>query len=171
MEEYSLKINTHYKLGGRAIKTALSVSLCIFISFVFGREDAFFASIAAMICMQQTYDKTFKVGLNRFIGTLLGGIIGYAVLEIICLFPYYSNLLDMFIAPLCILVMIYICNTTNRKESIIIGCIVLVSIVASPEKKPNDSLLYVVNRVIDTTIGIIVAMAINFFGLPNKNKS
>ncbi len=163
-----MKLNFRYRLGKRAIKTALAVSVCIFISFVFKRDDSLFSAIAAMICMQQTYDETFKSGLNRTIGTVLGGVLGYVVLEIICLIPNYNNFFDIIIAPVCILIVIYICNMTDRKESIIIGCIVLISIVVQPEKNLGDAFFYVVNRVIDTTIGIVIAMVINAFIFPNK---
>lgn len=163
-----MKINRNYKLGSRAIKTALAVAVCILMSVVFKREDALFSSIAAMICMQQTYNETFKTGLNRFIGTVLGGVLGYIVLEIIFLIPNYNNMFDIVIAPICILIVMYICNITNKKESIIISCIVLVSIVSQPEKNLGDAFFYVINRVVDTTIGIVIAMGINAFILPNK---
>ena len=163
-----MKLDFRYRIGKRAVKTALAVSVCIFISFVFKRDDSLFSAIAAMICMQQTSDETFKTGLNRTIGTVLGGVLGYVVLEIICLIPNYNNFFDIIIAPACILIVIYICNMTNRKESIIIGCIVLISIVVQPEKNLGDTFFYVVNRVIDTTIGIVIAMAINAFIFPNK---
>lgn len=166
-----MKINSKYKIGLRAIKTAIAVGICILLSFIFHREDAMFSSIAAMICIQQTYDQTFETGIHRFIGTILGGIIGYIVLKLICLVPGYNNLFDIIISPICILLVIYICNKINKQDSVIIGCIVLISIIAQPVKNLDDTLIYVINRVIDTLIGIIVAMVINGFFLPKRSKN
>ena len=54
----------------------------------------------------------------------------------------------------------------NKQSSVVIGCIVLVSIIAMPEKNVDGTLFYVINRVIDTSIGIVVAMFVNRFFLP-----
>ena len=161
-----LKLNGKYRIGLRAIKTAIAVALCLLLSFVFHRHDALFSSIAAIICMQQTYNETFKSGIHRLIGTILGGVLGYFVLEIIFAIPGYKNWFDILIVPVCILMVIYLCNMMNKQSSVVIGCIVLVSIIAVPEKNVDGTLFYVINRVIDTSIGIVVAMLVNRFLLP-----
>ena len=57
----------------RAIKTALAVFCCLLISIPLHRESPFFSCIASIVCMQATWEKSLKSGLNRFYGTLLGG--------------------------------------------------------------------------------------------------
>lgn len=158
-----VKLNGGYKIGFRAIKTAIAVFLCLVISFLLKKEDAFFSSIAAIICMQQTNDETFKAGLHRLVGTTLGGIIGYVVLEIISSLPVYYDVLNIFLIPACVLLVIYLCNAINKKSSVGIGCIVLVSILSDLDRSTQDTLLYVINRVIDTSIGIVIAMLVNRF--------
>lgn len=163
-----MKLNGHYRIGLRAIKTAISVFLCFVVAILFKREDALFSSIAALICMQQTYDATFKQGMHRLLGTIIGGIVGFGALEILKLFPNYDDVFDMFVVPICMLAVIYICNTIGMQSSIVIGCIVVLSLITIPNKDVGNALPYVVNRVIDTSIGIIIAMGVNRYIFPNK---
>lgn len=165
-----MTLNGHYKLGLRAIKTAIAVSLCFAISFIFNRDDALFSVIAALICMQQTYDATFRQGMERLLGTIIGGIVGYVALEILNFVPSYNDIFDMFVVPFFMLVVIYICNTIDKKASIVIGCIVVLSIITIPNKDTESALVYVVNRVIDTSIGIVIAMVVNKYFFPNKKQ-
>ena len=57
-------------IGSRNIKTALSVLICLIFW-----PNSLFAAIAAVICVQSTIENSLKIGLNRLIGTLLGGVL------------------------------------------------------------------------------------------------
>ena len=59
-------MNLGYKLGLRAIKTAISVFLCLLIAYILNRTDTLFASIAAIICLQPTYNKTLMTILKAY---------------------------------------------------------------------------------------------------------
>lgn len=155
-------MNKKYKLGLRAIKTAISVFLCLLIAFIFNRTDTLFASIAAIICLQPTYNETFNSGLQRLVGTLIGGVVGYLILLAIYKLPF-KEITTLFVAPIAILTVIYICNVINQPSSVSISCIVVLSVVMWPNGNISDSFLYVVNRVLDTSMGIVVAMLVNRF--------
>lgn len=155
-------MNKNYKLGLRAIKTAISVFLCLLIAFIFNRTDTLFASIAAIICLQPTYNETFNSGLQRLVGTLIGGVVGYLILLAIYKLPF-KEITTLFVAPIAILTVIYICNVINQPSSVSISCIVVLSVVMWPNGNISDSFLYVVNRVLDTSMGIVVAMLVNRF--------
>lgn len=157
-----------YKIGFRAIKTAIAVFLCALISTVFKREDIFCSSIAAIICMQQTYKQTIETGINRSIGTLIGGIVGYIALELSVYIPNYEWM-RIFVIPFCILSVIYICNKIDRKASVSIGCIVVLVIVAKLGDPMNSTLMYVVFRVLDTLVGVFIAMVVNRFMFKDIN--
>lgn len=162
-------INQKYKLGLRAVKTAIAVFLCLLISVIFKRSDALIASIAAVICMQQTYNKTYNTGLHRLIGTIIGGAIGYLFLLVVQNMPYRSCV-NIIVPPICILVVIYMCNFINRKDSIVIGCIVVLSVMLQFDYTSGGTFMYVVNRVIDTCIGVLVAMLVNRFCFVKHSK-
>ena len=160
-------MNQRYKLGLRAVKTAVAVFICMFFANFFNRSDGFFASVAAIICIQQTYDKTFKIGLQRFVGTLIGGGTGYIILEFIHVINFSSKWINTIIIPFCLLFVIYVCNVIDYKGSVVIGGIVLISVLLKNDS--SGALIYIINRIIDTTTGIAIAMIINRFFLPEKN--
>lgn len=161
--------NKEYKIGLRAIKTAVAVFLCALISMIFKREDIFCSSIAAIICMQQTYKQTIDTGINRFIGTLIGGIVGYIALELSDYIPNYEWM-RIFVLPFCILSVIYICNKIDKKQSVSIGCIVVLVIVARLGDPMSSTFMYVVFRVMDTLVGIFIAMVVNRFMFKGNTK-
>lgn len=65
-------------IGSRNIKTGLSVLICLIFW-----PNSLFAAIAAVICVQSTIENSLKIGLNRLIGTLLGGVLSLMLLYII----------------------------------------------------------------------------------------
>lgn len=146
------------KIGMRNIKTALSVFFCIFVyNFLEGR-DAFYACVAAVMCMQSTLENTKKVGMERILGTLIGGIMGIIFLffdKILLLEQYTFLLVSIGIIPL-----IYICTLFNRGGAVPITCIVFISILFY-HRDSSNSYIYAINRIIDTGFGIAVAMLIN----------
>ena len=64
------------------------------------------------------------------------------------------------ILPLGVLLLITACNMLGIRESSSICCIVFLANTANFKPIP-EALPYVCNRVIDTTIGIIVAVLVN----------
>lgn len=157
-----MKINKDYKIGLRAIKTAIAVFICAVISMFFNHQDVFCACIASVICMEQTYEKTIITGVNRFIGTLIGGLIGYLALEVVNSLPY-TDVTRIIFLPICILSVVYVCNLINKKSSVSIGCVVVIVILARFGSTSGDTATYVFQRVIDTLLGVFVATLVNKF--------
>jgi uncharacterized membrane protein YgaE (UPF0421/DUF939 family) len=167
-----LKLNKEYTLGFRAIKTAIAVLISLIISYLFQRPDGFYASIAAVICMRQTSDQTISTGLHRLLGTALGGGVGFLALIILqnTAVPI-KEIVHSILASACVLLIIYICNLINRKPSIEIGIVVLLGIILQPNYLSEgiiNALSYVIYRICDTAIGIVVAMLINSLIFPKK---
>ncbi|MDF2566686.1 MAG: hypothetical protein K0R90_142 [Oscillospiraceae bacterium] len=156
-------MSEHYKLGMRAVKTAVVVFLCLLVGFIFKKESAFYSCIAGVVCLQPTYKKSFFTGSMRFLGTIIGGIFGYVVIQFFPFIPYYYNLGYVFIIPMFILIVIYVCKIIKKPEAVVICCIVFLSIVINFEHEKHDALIYVINRVIDTAIGIVLAVLVNRF--------
>ncbi len=165
-----MKFNFRYKLGLRAIKTAIAVALCMVMSYLTDKDETFIAAFAAIICMQPTYDQTFKSGLNRIFGTLIGGIVGYVFLELFKYIPMYRSWWNIILGPMCLLLVIYICNMINKKPSVSIACIVLLCCIAQPSQGVNNTLTYVIQRVLVTIYGILITIGINRFLWPKKSK-
>jgi uncharacterized membrane protein YgaE (UPF0421/DUF939 family) len=142
------------------------------ISCLLRRPDGFFASIASVVCMRQTYNKTFNMGLQRLIGTMAGGAMGYfALIFLQSIHKEIREHIEIVFAPLCVLFLLYLFNITNKQNCASIGCIVLLSIIVSHNKIDSniiDTIRYVVYRTIDTSIGVIVAVLVDRLIRPNK---
>ena len=65
---------------------------------------------------------------------------------------------------------LYVCNVFGRKNSVEIGTIVVLSVLMShSEAAYTNTFMYVVDRVIDTSMGVIVAMFVNKFMFRKNN--
>ncbi|SHH54459.1 Uncharacterized membrane protein YgaE, UPF0421/DUF939 family [Clostridium collagenovorans DSM 3089] len=148
------------KVGMRNVKTALSVSLCVLITNLIGLDSSSIsiACIAAVITMESTIYNSYVVGKNRLIGTIIGSIIGLIVSLVA---P--NNIIFIGLGIVCI---IYLCDLLNYQRSISIACVVFIVITVSLTNK--NPLIYSVSRVMETSIGIIVAVGVNFFFFPPK---
>ena len=140
------------KIGMRNIKTAISVFLCIIILRAFHNTFPFYACIAAVITMQSAVHDSFTTGKNRMIGTIIGAIWGL-------IFALISPN-NIFLTSIGIVFVIYFLNLLNRKNSIIIACVVFLAIMTN--LKEGTPLVYSFSRVIETFIGIFVSVLVNY---------
>lgn len=150
-----------YAIGMRNIKTALAVFICLFISQALHLQYPFYAVIATIIAMENSVTNSYTVGKNRVMGTIVGAICGLAF----ALIDPYSA----FFSAIGIVVVIYICNLLQWNKSISIASIVFLAIMLNLQ--PGESpWFYGMNRVIDTLIGIGVAVAVNYLVFPPKHE-
>ena len=143
----------------RILKTALAVVLCVLISRILKLEYAFYASIAAIITMENTVSNSFNAGKNRMLGTLVGALIGF-----LCASIMPGNAI---LCGLGIIVVIYLCNFLKWSKSVSIACIVFLAIMINLDGK--NPVFYSLNRIVDTFMGIIIAVLINYFIVPPNN--
>lgn len=163
----NFKLNKDYKLGLRAVKTAISVFLCsVLAMFLKYEADLFCSSVAALMCMQRTHEETIKTGITRAKGTILGGIIGYLALELSVSLPF--AFLKTIILPFCILLVIYLCNIFNQQDAVSIACMVVIIILAKTKQTTTNIPLFVLLRVVHTIIGIVIATLVNRFLFSEK---
>ena len=65
-----MKINC-LKVGGRTIKTVVAVFLCLLTGTIRKSDTAFYAAIAAVLCVQRTSKDSFREAFNREMATVL----------------------------------------------------------------------------------------------------
>lgn len=162
-----MKLNTHYHLKGRALKTALAVFLTELLAVLLGRSSSFYSSIAAVICLMKSHEDTQKKGIERMVGTVVGGILGWVFLEVFIRIPYYKEYLYPFMAPFGVLLVIYLLNVLNRQTSCMIGCVVFLSIAVNFNRTLAEIPVYVVDRILDTALGITMASLVTALPLWN----
>lgn len=158
------------KIGKRMIKSSIAVFLC-FIVYLFRQKEGvvFYSCIAAVLCMQQDITNTKRVGLNRVVGTLIGGLIGMIVLVFEKKFiPSDYIILEYMLTSFMIIPIIYITVLLKKTSASYISCVVFMSVTVSHGADINPY-LFAMNRIIDTLIGIVIAFGVNSFHLPYAN--
>ncbi|MFV0516749.1 MAG: FUSC family protein [Aminipila sp.] len=155
-----------YKIGLRNIKTALAVFLCLLVHFIVGPQMGLYACFAAVVCMRETVGKSWQIGWHRFLGTLIGGILGFILITIAQRTPYYDKGLYLIMIPIGLILCIWLCTLIDKKNGVVICCVVFIGIGLEPEFDKISTLYHVIIRVIDTTIGIVVAGLVNKYVCP-----
>ena len=149
-------------IGSRNIKTALCVLICLIFW-----PSSIFAAIAAVICVQSTVENSLEIGINRLIGTFIGGIASLILIYII-------NSLNLqkflpFIVAAGVSLVIYICNLIKKPSASSISSITLIAILIT--QSSNNPLIYSIHRTIETAFGVLVAIVINKYIRPPKEKT
>jgi len=140
----------------RTIKTAIAVTLSVFISQLLKLEYPFYAAIATLISMQSSVYESFKVGRNRMFGTFIGAVFG---------------LIGSLISPnnpiLCgigVIFVIYLCVLLKWFKSVVIACVVFLVIMTNMGGR--DPLIFSASRLTETFLGILIAVIINYSIIP-----
>lgn len=148
-----------YRIGMRTIKTGLAVSISVMIAELVGLSSPLFVGIGAISTMQASVSESFAMGKNRILGTIMGALVA---LLMSYLFP--SNILFL---ALGIIIVIHFLNLLGWKKSINLSAIVFLAVFLNHEEA---MIPYATNRVLDTFIGIVVGMLINYFiAAPNND--
>jgi uncharacterized membrane protein YgaE (UPF0421/DUF939 family) len=149
------------RIGMRNLKTGLAVLLCLLFYQFTGREGGLIATVSAIICMQDNVEKSLINGRNRLAGTVIGAAQGMLFLYI---GNYFINdYLTIALIACGVMLLILFCNLMNRSDSIVIACMVFLAIMIGGSAKPP--FIYSIDRLLDTFIGVVVAILINRFVL------
>lgn len=156
-------------VGSRIIKSAVGVLLCWCVYLLRGRTGIpFYSMLAALWCIQPYINKTMIMALQRTIGTFIGAAFGLItiVLEIYA-FNIYDQPLGFLIVALMIIPVIYTTVLIKRPNASYFSCVVFLSITVIHMTDENP-FMFVLNRVLDTFIGIAVGMLVNSARLPRR---
>lgn len=144
------------KIGMRTIKTALAVSLAIFISQLLNLKSPLFVGIAAIISMKSSVSESLTAGKSRMLGTIFG-----AMVAIVFSYITPTNVLSIGIG---IIIIIYVCNLLGWTNAIQLSSMVFLVIVLNYDE--GSRLNYAIYRAADTLIGLIIGTLINYLVVP-----
>ncbi|MCR6545718.1 FUSC family protein [Dehalobacterium formicoaceticum] len=158
-----------FRIGLRTTKSAVAVFFCLLMQFIFSVDPThiYNAAIAAIVCMRENTEESFLFGVQRFIGTIIGGVMGLILISINIYIPYYEDGLYLILVPLFVMFCISICAFLNKKNAVIICCVVFLGIVLDTTLNRNNTLWYIIHRVFYTTIGIVIATLLNQYFFPH----
>lgn len=148
-------------VGLRNIKTALSATICALLYFIVDKNPTF-ACIGAIFGVGSDMDSSKINGGNRFFGTIIGGVLGMLLFRIyILVYPDGSHhALMMLLLFVGVVILILASQLFRWPGAIQPGGVVLCIILFNT---PVDSYIsYSINRMIDTGIGVAVALFINW---------
>ena len=146
-------------VGMRNVKTALAAAFCALAYYFVGRSPAF-ACIGAIFGMGSDMEDSRKNGGNRLFGTLIGGLLGMLLFRIYLIFKP-DGAYTLWLVPLTFIgtvILIVLCQMVwvgGVQPGGVVLCILLFN-------TPVESYVsYAVNRIVDTAVGVLVALLIN----------
>ena len=156
-------MNQHspFHIGMRNIKTALAATICAALYFIVDMNPTF-ACIGAIFGMGSDMSNSKLNGGNRFFGTIIGGFVGMALFRLYIIFVpdgHYTFLLLLFLF-VGVIALIIASLMFHWAGAIQPGGVVLCIILFNT---PVDTYIaYCVNRMIDTGLGVAVALMVNW---------
>lgn len=149
------------KVGGRTLKTVVAVYLCFLVDVARNSNTAFYAAIAAILCIQRTPKDSLREALNREIATIIGGIWGMAILLIeknVYVIP--CEILRYLYLSILLIPIINFSVFIKQENGTFLMCVVFLCITVT-HGSDESPLLFGFNRIVDTTVGIIIALIVN----------
>ena len=153
-----------FRLGLRTIKTAIAVMIIV-ITFSLLHRPSFIAALAAVFALRDTWEKTLSFGKVRLISNALGGLLGL-IYFIVNQATHQALWVQTILLPFFVIIAIVFLDAFNFNTGIIgaMAALLMISLAISPD----HTYAYVIERILDTFIGVLVAIAINRFGTPTK---
>ena len=174
MEHGQTKRNGLHSLpvpGQRIVRSVIAVALCFVVYELRGRRGIpFYSALAVLQCMQPYKDSTLQMAKKRTTGTFVGAFWGL-VLIVIEVYVTKGRITDTFFSYLLIAlftgVVLYSTVVMKISHTAYFSCVVFLSITVM-HITDESPLLFVLNRVFDTLLGVALGFAVNSFHLPRK---
>ena len=156
-------------IGMRIIKSALGVLLCFVIYLIRGKQGTpFYSALAVLWCIQNQTRNTFVNALQRTIGTGIGALYGLVyILAKMGLPDVGDGILHYLLISVTLIPIIYSTVVIQQKKASYFSCVVFLSIVVNHLMDENPY-VFVLNRTLDTLIGIFVGLVLNTVHIHGK---
>ena len=151
----------NFSFSSLEFRHSLRITTTLLIGLIIGKvlpfENVYWILLTIVVIMRPGYGLTKERTLNRFIGTLIGGIIGFAVLAL----EPSSTILAALTILFLILGLTF--NPSNYKMGTTFITLHVIFIFAILNPSDGNIILY---RVLDTFVGAILAILANHFLWP-----
>lgn len=157
-------------IGLRIVKSAIGVFLCYVVSIFRPDGIVFYSQLAVLWCIVPYASNSLKMGVQRTIGTLIGAFFGTLLLlgqQYLFAGGIERELLQGLLIAVFVIPVIYVTVLFNRQDTAFFSCSVFLSIVVG-HGMDSDPYLYVLDRILDTMIGVALGVALNALRLPRK---
>ncbi|MFV0504768.1 MAG: HAD hydrolase family protein [Lachnospirales bacterium] len=161
-------------IGQRLIRSVLAVFICLLMYEVRGEDGTqFYSILAALLCVQNYRRNTIEVGVTRMQGTLIGAFWGLLLIIMgVNFFPAIlsNNIISYTFISIFTGIVIYSTVLIGLKDLAYFACTVFLSI-AIMHADNGAPYLHVASRVIDTLIGVMVALFVDSIHLPRGTRN
>lgn len=151
----------NFSFSSLEFRHSMRITTTLLIGLIIGKvlpfENVYWILLTIVVIMRPGYGLTKERTLNRFIGTLIGGVIGFAVLAFQPSPPILVALTILFL----VLGLTY--NPSNYKMGTSFITLHVIFIFAILNPSDGNIILY---RVLDTFVGAILAIMANHFMWP-----
>ena len=147
-------------IGPRTLKTAIAVIISMLLAQLLGanESDMIFAMLGAMAAVEPTFSDSVESAMTQIIGVIFGAAIGVLM-----------QLVEMPALVACgigIVIVITVYNMLQMRFSPGLPCLIVVMLCIGAEERP---VMYALERICNTAIGLVVGMAINMLVMPYDN--
>ncbi|MDY3920355.1 MAG: HAD hydrolase family protein [Candidatus Limivivens sp.] len=160
-------------VGMRIIKSAIGVWLCYVVYILRGKQGiVFYSQLAILWCMQPYISNSLKMAAQRTTGTLIGAAYGLLVILLrLWWLPqvFAQDICYYLLVSLMVIPVLYTTVLLHRKNASYFSTVVFLSIVVAHMGDENP-VLFTINRVLDTMIGIGLGVLVNMFRIPRKKR-
>lgn len=162
------------KPGQRIIRSVIAVACCFCVFYLRNKEGIpFYSALAVLQCIQPYQDSMAQVARKRVTGTFVGAFWGLMII-LIQMYLFHGSLMDTFPGYMLISLftglVIYSTVVLNCKNTAYFSCVVFLSITVMHMTDANP-FLFVFNRILDTLIGVGIALCINTIHLPRIHQN
>ena len=144
--------------GWHTVRISLAVFVTLAVLSWFREYNPFYAAIAAVICTKPDLMSSHRIGIQRIVGTVVGGAVGLGAMY---LFESIGSAWEPYLLPLFVFLIIYFCKIIGIEGSSTIGCVVLLSVVIMHKPEGMQAYHYVLNRLVETGVGVLAAILVN----------
>lgn len=168
---------TSFKLpipGQRIVRSTIAVALCFVIYYLRGKRGIpFYSALAVLQCMQPYHMSMKEMAKKRTTGTFVGAFWGLVVILILLALNgnrpggIEESFTKYMLISLFTGIVLYSTVVLDCKKSSYFSCVVFLSITVM-HITDESPILFVMNRVLDTLIGIGLAIIVNSAHLPRR---
>lgn len=175
VSQFLVDMKKHMPIPGqRIIRSVCAVALCFVTFFLRGQKGIpFYSALAVLQCMQPYHDSSVEVAKKRTIGTFVGAFWGL-VMILLELYVLGTEHLGSFLSYMLIAIftgiVLYSTVVLECKNTAYFSCVVFLSITVMHITDASP-VLFVINRVVDTLIGVLLALVVNSFHLPRTKNT
>lgn len=157
------------RVGQRILRSVAAVVLSFVVYTLRGHQGIpFYTTLAVLQCMQPYHESTWKVARKRTTGTLIGAFWGLVLilLQVELLQGRFQDTMPGYLLISFFTgIVLYSTVLLGVKETAYFSCVVFLSItvIHLGDERPFR---FVFNRVLDTMIGVVLALFVNSVHLP-----